>query len=68
MSPSPETGPSRGFGLLRETLQRMLGAPDYAGYLAHRQAQHPGEPVLDYAEFFRERQAAKYRRGASRCC
>jgi len=46
----------------------MLGSPDYAGYLAHRQAKHPGEPVLDYATFFRERQAAKYRRGATRCC
>ena len=50
------------------TLRSALGAPDYQTYVAHRRAHHPGEPVLGATEFFRQRQAAKYRRGSSRCC
>jgi uncharacterized short protein YbdD (DUF466 family) len=38
----------------------MVGVPDYDGYVAHRRAQHPGEPVMSYVEFFRERQLARY--------
>lgn len=57
-----------GLRLAAQILRSALGAPDYAAYLAHRRAHHPGEAPLSAAEFFRERQAAKYRRGASRCC
>lgn len=38
----------------------MLGVPDYDAYVAHRKAHHPGEPVMSYVEFFRERQNARY--------
>ncbi len=58
-------------GLLRKFAQSArlaVGVPDYAGYVEHRHARHPGEPVMSYEEFFRERTAARYRRGASRCC
>lgn len=53
------------------TARLMIGVPDYESYVAHRKAQHPGEPVMTYAEFFRERQDSRY--GAkggkiSRCC
>lgn len=53
------------------TARLMIGVPDYEAYVAHRKAQHPGEPVMTYAEFFRERQDSRY--GAkggkiSRCC
>jgi uncharacterized short protein YbdD (DUF466 family) len=46
----------------------MVGVPDYRNYVAHRQRCHPGEPVPSYEEFFRERMAARYGRGRSRCC
>ncbi len=54
-----------------KTARLMIGVPDYDAYVAHRQAQHPGEPVMTYAEFFRDRQDSRY--GAkggkiSRCC
>ena len=38
----------------------MVGIPDYQTYVEHRRAFHPGEPVMTYEEFFRERQNARY--------
>jgi uncharacterized short protein YbdD (DUF466 family) len=49
----------------------MVGVPDYDTYLAHRRATHPDKPAMSYAEFFRERQSARYgagRTGGFRCC
>jgi uncharacterized short protein YbdD (DUF466 family) len=49
----------------------MIGVPDYDTYVAHTRAKHPGKSVLTYAEFFRERQAARYAVGNGRfkgCC
>jgi uncharacterized short protein YbdD (DUF466 family) len=49
----------------------MVGIPDYQTYVAHRQAHHPGEPVMSYKEFFRERQNARYATEKGRlrgCC
>jgi uncharacterized short protein YbdD (DUF466 family) len=43
-----------------QTARLMVGIPDYDTYVAHRRAQHPGEPVMSYPEFFRERQQARY--------
>jgi uncharacterized short protein YbdD (DUF466 family) len=43
-----------------QTARLMVGIPDYDTYVAHRRAQHPGEPVMSYPEFFRERQKARY--------
>jgi uncharacterized short protein YbdD (DUF466 family) len=54
-----------------QTARLMIGIPDYDTYVAHRRAHHPSEPVMSYAEFFRERQAARYSgKGGrvSRCC
>ena len=34
--------------------------PDYGTYVEHRKAMHPGEPVMSYEEFFRERQDSRY--------
>lgn len=56
---------------LREGARLMIGVPDYDTYVAHRREAHPGEPVMTYAEFFRERQAARYGEGSTRgfrCC
>jgi uncharacterized short protein YbdD (DUF466 family) len=38
----------------------MVGIPDYDTYVAHCRARHPGEQVMTYVEFFRERERARY--------
>ena len=54
---------------LRETAHLMVGLPDYRRYVAHRQARHPGAPVMTRAEFVRERLARRYGPGGpGRCC
>jgi uncharacterized short protein YbdD (DUF466 family) len=49
----------------------MIGVPDYETYAAHMRRIHPEQPVMSYAEFFRERQSARYGAGSTRgfrCC
>ncbi len=57
---------------LREGARLMIGVPDYDTYVAHMHEAHPGQPVMNYADFFRERQSARYGEGTStrgfRCC
>jgi len=43
-----------------QTARLMVGIPDYDNYVAHMRVYHPGEPVMSYPEFFRERQHARY--------
>ena len=43
-----------------QSARLMVGVPDYEVYIAHRRAHHPTEPIMSYAEFFRERQRARY--------
>jgi len=52
------------------TARLMVGIPDYETYVAHRQANHPTEPIMTYQEFFRERQQARYSvaKGRMRAC
>jgi uncharacterized short protein YbdD (DUF466 family) len=53
---------------LRHDVLRTIGAPDYAAYLAHHAARHPGTPPLaerDYVALFMQR---RYGGGAGRCC
>jgi uncharacterized short protein YbdD (DUF466 family) len=53
------------------TARLMIGVPDYETYVAHRRANHPGQPIMTYVEFFRERQRARYAIGKGRfrgCC
>ena len=57
-------------GVVR-TARLMVGVPDYEAYVAHRKLQHPGEPVMSYEDFFRERQSSRYGTTGgkiSRCC
>jgi uncharacterized short protein YbdD (DUF466 family) len=54
-----------------KTARLMVGVPDYETCVAHRRANHPGVPIMTYAEFFRERQDARYAVGKGRfrgCC
>jgi uncharacterized short protein YbdD (DUF466 family) len=49
----------------------MVGLPDYDTYVEHMRRSHPGLPAMSYAEFFRDRQEARYGgggRGGFRCC
>jgi uncharacterized short protein YbdD (DUF466 family) len=47
----------------------MVGQPDYDAYVQHMRQAHPDRPVMTYAEFFRNRQEARYGgKGAARCC
>ncbi len=57
--------------LAKKTARLMVGIPDYDTYVAHRKECHPGEPVMSYKEFFRERQEARYAVGKGKfrgCC
>jgi len=57
--------------LSARTARLMIGVPDYDTYVAHRRANHPGQPVMSYEEFFAERQEARYAVGKGRfrgCC
>jgi len=51
-----------------QTANLAIGVGDYEAYVAHQYAKHPDQPVMSYAEYFRERQDARYGRGTSRCC
>jgi uncharacterized short protein YbdD (DUF466 family) len=56
---------------LKQAARLMVGIPDYETYVEHRRTFHPGEPVMTYEEFFRERQNKRYGVGGgtvSRCC
>jgi uncharacterized short protein YbdD (DUF466 family) len=54
-----------------QTARLMVGVPDYETYVSHRRTNHSGQPIMSYAEFFRERQQARYAVGNGRfrgCC
>ena len=49
-------------------LRTVIGVPDYARYLRHMSARHPGREVLSAEEFAKSRLEARYSRPGSRCC
>ncbi len=54
---------------LGQTLRLMVGVPDYEVYVNHMKTKHPDQEPMDYATFFRERQAARYGgKGRIMCC
>jgi uncharacterized short protein YbdD (DUF466 family) len=58
-------------GWAARTARLMVGVPDYQNYVEHRKAFHPGEPIMTYEQFFRERQDARYACGKGKfrgCC
>lgn len=67
------TGEERGarggvLGRVARLVRRLTGMPDYAAYLAHCRAVHPGEPVKDERAFFEEYLRRRYEGGPTRCC
>ena len=51
-----------------ETARLMVGLGSYAAYREHMAQAHPEQPFMSEAEFFRERQQARYGGGQGRCC
>lgn len=48
--------------------KRVVGMPDYPGYLDHMAERHPGCAVLSERDFYKAQVDARYGNGASRCC
>lgn len=53
---------------LAQTARLMVGMPDYDAYCRHVADHHPGTTPMTRAEFFRDRQQARYGSGGGRCC
>jgi len=55
---------------LGQSMRLMVGLPEYSTYVTHMEETHPGEPMMSYEEFFRERQEARYGGNGKvgRCC
>jgi uncharacterized short protein YbdD (DUF466 family) len=49
-------------------LRRIIGVPDYDGYLAHVRACHPETVPMSRADFERSRLEDRYSRPGQRCC
>jgi uncharacterized short protein YbdD (DUF466 family) len=53
---------------LVQAARLSCGIPDYEVYVAHLRTHHPERKIPTYAEFFRERQSARYKGTGGRCC
>jgi uncharacterized short protein YbdD (DUF466 family) len=49
-------------------IRRIIGVPDYEGYVTHMRERHPEQRVLSHADFERRCQEDRYNRPGSRCC
>jgi uncharacterized short protein YbdD (DUF466 family) len=49
-------------------VRRVIGAPDYAAYLAHVRACHPDATPLTESAFVARALESRYSRPGSRCC
>jgi uncharacterized short protein YbdD (DUF466 family) len=61
---APASWLTRVAGLIR----RIIGAPDYASYVAHVRAHHPGREPLGEREFMAERFRERYEKPGGKCC
>ncbi|PHV12557.1 YbdD/YjiX family protein [Chitinimonas sp. BJB300] len=53
---------------LGQAANLMVGVPDYEVYVQHMRQTHPEREPMSYEAFFRERQEARYGKGAGKCC
>lgn len=53
---------------LRTLARSVIGVPDYEAYVRHMRQHHADREPMSYAEFFENRQAARYRGTGGRCC
>ena len=64
----PRVARARFFARAVNIVRAVIGAPDYARYLAHQRDRHPNAIPLSREEFVRERERARYEGTGSRCC
>ena len=64
----PKTEDAGLLARVNAVVRRIIGAPDYSGYVQHMQVHHPGCAVLSQAEFLDEQLTARYSTPGSRCC
>jgi uncharacterized short protein YbdD (DUF466 family) len=64
----PKTEDASLLARVNAVVRRIIGAPDYSGYVQHMQVHHPGCAVLSQAEFLDEQLTARYSTPGSRCC
>jgi uncharacterized short protein YbdD (DUF466 family) len=62
--PAPASWPVRVAALIR----RIIGAPDYASYVAHVRTHHPEREPLGEREFMAERWRERYEKPGGKCC
>ncbi|HEX9893417.1 MAG TPA: YbdD/YjiX family protein [Gemmatimonadales bacterium] len=55
-------------GRILQVIRRVLGMPDYDGYVRHVRSCHPGQTVPTERQFFEEYLKARYEGGPTRCC
>ena len=67
-SSSPASERAGVIGRAVAIVRAVIGAPDYARYLAHLSAKHPDTTPLSREQFARERERARYEGTGSRCC
>lgn len=60
--------PLRGWARIAATIRTIIGAPDYAAYVAHVRAHHPEREPMGEREFVAERLNSRYEKPGSRCC
>ncbi|MCL2657470.1 MAG: YbdD/YjiX family protein [Betaproteobacteria bacterium] len=54
---------------LGQAARLMVGVPDYDVYVQHMRTTHPEQEPMNYEEFFRNRQSARFENNRSgRCC
>lgn len=56
------------FATVVRAIRAIVGAPDYARYLAHVRTHHPQTKPLSHEEFVRERERRRYEGTGGRCC
>jgi uncharacterized short protein YbdD (DUF466 family) len=49
-------------------IRRIIGAPDYASYVAHVRTHHPEREPLGEREFMAERWRERYEKPGGKCC
>ncbi len=70
-APAPRARVSAFLRCVCDGARLMVGVPNYEAYAEHMRRTHPDKPAMTYAEFFRDRQAARYGGGGGgglRCC
>ncbi|MEH0109352.1 YbdD/YjiX family protein [Tersicoccus sp. MR15.9] len=60
--------PSGWWATVRWYVRGVMGEDAYETYVAHRQATHPGEPVMSERDYWRARNDWQDKNPQGRCC